>query len=122
MQPGRSSSGVVDIRPTQARIAAVIRALMAANQESQGDLARFLHVDQTAISRMLNGTRKMTVDELAAVAEHYGQDPGVFFAGVEDLIRSRCFSGLRLVHSSAPGQLELDFDHDGQPAELAVVS
>lgn len=67
------------------RIAGVVRMLMAAAQEDQGDLARVLHKDQTTVSRMLNGTRKMTVDELDAIAQHFDVSVGTLFAGPEAL-------------------------------------
>lgn len=76
-------------RPAQSRIAGVIRALMASRQEGQADLARLLHVEQSTISKMLTGSRKMTVDELDLIADYYGQDPTVFFRGVDELFRGR---------------------------------
>lgn len=72
-------------RAAQQRIAGVIRMLMAAGEEDQGDLARVLHKDQTAVSRMLSGGRKMTVDELDAIAAHYDVSVATLFAGPDAL-------------------------------------
>lgn len=73
-------------RAAQVRIGRTIRAFMAARGEKQTDLAHLLSIDPGQVSRMLTGTRKMTVDELAIVAAHYGRHPGVFFDEFEDLV------------------------------------
>jgi antitoxin component HigA of HigAB toxin-antitoxin module len=78
-----------DDRPTQVRIATIIKGLMAMRGEDQEDLAGVLFINQSAVSKMLRGTRKMTVDELALIAAHYDLEPAVFFRDPEELFRSR---------------------------------
>lgn len=115
----------------QARIARMIRAYMAAAGERQADLATLLNVDQTQISRILAGRRKLTVDELELIADHYDRHPGAFFEGLNGAPRQNWKKltgpdhGLRLVHDAdtdgdgtrpGPGQMTLPFR-----AQLRVV-
>lgn len=105
----------------------VIRGLMGfSGIGSAAELADVVDIKLGTLYNRLNKGKPWLASELAELARFFDVDPGIFYKDVDTLVpedlRSRCFSGLRLVHSSAPGQLELDFDHDGQPAELAVVS
>lgn len=96
----------------QMRISTMIRAHMAASGELQADLARVLHVGQETVSRILSGKRKLTVDELEAIAEHYGRHPGDFFDGWGQNRKEMTVADLRLVSGGAeiaPGQLALPF-------------
>lgn len=77
-----------DQRPAQLRIASAIRTLMAAKGEDQADLAALLHMDQPGVSKMLRGVRKMTVDELAIVCDHYDVGAGILLEGAESVIRT----------------------------------
>lgn len=74
-------------RTAQDRIAGVIRALMAAHGEDQDDLGAVIHLGQSGVSRLLRGERRMTVDELDLLAQHYHVEPNVFFAGPEAAFR-----------------------------------
>lgn len=55
-----------------AEIATRIRDLLQRRGDTQGDLARVLDIDDSAVSRLLAGRRGLAAAELAALCEHYG--------------------------------------------------
>ena len=52
--------------------AANVRALLAYHRATQHDLAALLNVSQATVSRRIAGEVPFDVDELAAIASHYG--------------------------------------------------
>lgn len=74
--------------------------MLAANDESQNDLAAALNLDSGAISRSMHGKRAWKLEEIEAMAHHFDVDISTFFVEPGELLRSRCFS-------TAVDQLEL---------------
>lgn len=115
--PRTSSDGSAQIR-----IAKMVKACMGANDEYQVDLARLLNIDQTQVSKLLRGLRRLTVDELETIAAHYGRHPGAFYDGFDstDAVRSGrgtsplTSTDLRLLdgegHDLDPGPVQLSFE------------
>ena len=58
---------------------AKIKALMAEHGHNQKDLADILGLSQQWIVRKLDGRAQMTVEELLTIANHYGENPTIFF-------------------------------------------
>lgn len=82
---------------TQARIAGVIKLYMAHHDESQTMLAEAIGVGQTDVSKILSCKKKLTIDLLGRIAQHYDIGYETLLAGPEELLRSRCFSPKTLV-------------------------
>lgn len=59
-------------RDSQHRVAESVRVLLAYKSLSQRDLADYLGHPASMVSKMLNGSRKMTVDELSTLARFFG--------------------------------------------------
>lgn len=53
-------------------IAGRVRALLDERGATQADLARVLSLDESSVSKLLNGRRGLAVTELASLCEHYG--------------------------------------------------
>lgn len=66
-----------------ARVGRNVRAELARNDLTQGDLARHLHITQPAVSRRLAGERAFNVDELAVIARVVGVPMSRLVAGTE---------------------------------------
>jgi HTH-type transcriptional regulator/antitoxin HigA len=56
----------------------ILRELMRSNGLSQTDLAREVGIVQSTISNVLNGSRKLTKNQVIKLAEFFGVDPSVF--------------------------------------------
>lgn len=65
-------------------IAARIRALLEERGATQADLASVLELDESSISKLLNGRRGLAATELAALCEHYGVRSDLLLFGVRD--------------------------------------
>jgi transcriptional regulator with XRE-family HTH domain len=57
---------------TQERIGESVRALSAAFEDQQTDLAKVLGVTQVSVSRKLRGQTKWSLADVDALAAHYG--------------------------------------------------
>lgn len=66
---------------TDSRVRAVVRMLLAAGNQPKDSLAETLGISRTSVYSKLSGTSAFTVAEVAAMARHFGVEPGVFFAG-----------------------------------------
>lgn len=97
--------------PAHVVIAHTVKTLLKHSDREQTDLAEFLHYEASTISRMLNGKRKITVDEVALLAEFFGCSVQLLFDGLDGVldIRSKCSSVLTLVMGDGDGHL---FDPD----------
>lgn len=73
---------------------------LAENRTSLRDLARYLLLDPSAVSRMLNGDRKMSADEQDGIATFFG-------LGVEEVAMRR--------RGEAPGFSERPASHRPEP-------
>lgn len=60
-------------------VAENVRALMARTRTKQQALAVALGMTQGAVSKKVNGDRPFTLDEVEAVAEHFGVPVTTFF-------------------------------------------
>lgn len=60
-----------------------IAALMGVHGERQEDLAQGLGLTQGSVSLKLSGRSRITLDDVDAIAEHYGITPGQLLTGVE---------------------------------------
>lgn len=67
-------------------VSRVVRTLMTARAEDQGDLAHVLGVTQAAVSNKLTGKTRWSIDDLDRMAEHYGIRAGDFLRGPADLL------------------------------------
>lgn len=76
----------------QLRVAGVVKALMEDAGETQDELGAAIGLNSSSLSRALDGKRKMSVDELAAIAEHYDVGYNAFFQGIGSLIRTGRFA------------------------------
>ena len=56
----------------------VLRELIASSGLSQQKLAKAVGIAQSSISAILNGTRKLTVDQIVKLAQHFQVSPAVF--------------------------------------------
>jgi len=91
--------GAEEEDPRQA-VATEVRVLMARHRINQKQLAEAVGIKQPSLSRRLSGEIAFDIDELAAIARHFG-------VALSDLVaRSRCFS---LIAGDGPevGQLSL---------------
>ena len=66
---------------TQDHVAASARALAAAFQDKQVDLAEALGISQNAVSRKLNGTIRWSVADMGVLAKRYGVTVDQLMAG-----------------------------------------
>lgn len=93
-------------REVQTSVGRVVKALMALTGTNQADLAEWLHMDASIVSKMLTGARKMTVDDLVAIAGFFPDtSPADLLADPEELLRTRSFSTpeLALIQGSGDG-------------------
>jgi transcriptional regulator with XRE-family HTH domain len=58
---------------------AKIKALMAEHGHTQADLAIVVDVTVGQLSRKINGRADFRIEELLAIANHYGEHPAYFF-------------------------------------------
>lgn len=70
-------------------VAKTVRILMAAQDMSQSDLAARINLDSSSISRVMNGKRRWTLDELYRIADVFDIDICDLFQP-EVTVRSRC--------------------------------
>jgi hypothetical protein len=70
------------------RVRAVVRVLMAANGMRPADLAAQLGMTKNQVWDRMRGDRAWTVSEVAGMAEVFGADVAVFFAGPEAILGS----------------------------------
>ena len=75
--------GNVDIN-----IGRVLRVLCRAHELTQQQLAEKFGMSMSALNERLAGKRRFTAVEIAAFAEHFGVDPGVFFKDPVELVGS----------------------------------
>ena len=59
----------------RSRVAAEVRAAVARNGISRGDLAEKLGINPDVLSRKLNGSAPIGLDEIAAIARALNIDP-----------------------------------------------
>ena len=55
--------------------AELLRLVLAERDESAGDLARLLGIDDSLVYRVLRGERQLTAVQIRKVADSYGLDP-----------------------------------------------
>lgn len=70
------------------RVTDTINALLGVYGHKRRDLAEHLHVDAATVTRMLNGTRKISIDTADDIAAFFGVPVSVLFDG-GDAIRER---------------------------------
>lgn len=70
-------------------IAARLRGRIARFDLNQADLAKICGVSQSQFSKIIRGTRPMTVDQLAAVCEALGLSIGQLVSEVEEFAQER---------------------------------
>lgn len=70
-------------------IAARLRGRIARFDLNQADLAKICGVSQSQFSKIIRGTRPMTVDQLAAVCEALGLSVGQLVGEVEEFAQER---------------------------------
>lgn len=74
---------------TQRDIARVVKTLLAHQNKNQSDLAAYMNVGHSAISKALNNPhRSWTVDELLKLADFFEVSPMLLLDGPENLIRA----------------------------------
>jgi hypothetical protein len=73
--------GDADDRPLTERVSQEVRALMGRHQVSQGRLAAWLGVNQTAVSARLRGATEWKVKEIERVAEGFAVHPASLMGG-----------------------------------------
>jgi HTH-type transcriptional regulator/antitoxin HigA len=56
----------------------VLRELMRSNDLSQARLAKAVHISQSTLSAVLNGTRSLTKVQVVALARHFHVSPAAF--------------------------------------------
>lgn len=56
----------------------VLRELMLMKRTTQGQIAHLLGTQQSNVSALLTGRRKMNADQVALLAEFFGVDPSLF--------------------------------------------
>ncbi|QIK63797.1 helix-turn-helix transcriptional regulator [Leucobacter viscericola] len=65
-------------------VASQIRALMAKFNISQKDLAESVSISQSQLSKMVRGTRPITIDQLDAICWALGTSPSTLLAEAEE--------------------------------------
>lgn len=73
--------------PLTERVSEEVRALMGRHQISQGAVAQWLGVNQTAVSARLRGATEWKVSEIETVAAHFGVHPAVLMGVNAELPR-----------------------------------
>ena len=73
--------------PLTERVSEEVRALMGRHKVSQGVIAHWLGVNQTAVSARLRGTTGWKVSEIEAVAAGFGVHPAVLMGVNAELPR-----------------------------------
>lgn len=69
-----------------------IRALMARDRITQGQMAPILGIGQSDLSRKLNNRRPWSLGDVRRAAEHFDVAPERLLDDPGDLLRSRCSS------------------------------
>lgn len=71
-----SYSCIMRPSPEDLNRARYVRTLLAYHGHNQTDLGQIIGVTQANASQKLRGQRRFHADELLAIADHYGLDPG----------------------------------------------
>ncbi len=92
--------------PIQRNVTQVLRTLLLAHGEDQSDVAKALRVTQAAVSNKMAGKTRWSLDDVEALAEHFGmEDPGLFLNDPRALL-----SGIGFSKSGPRGRRNYDGD------------
>jgi predicted XRE-type DNA-binding protein len=72
--------------PLQKNISRVVKVLMTAHDQNQGDIATALELTQATVSHKLAGHTRWAIEDLAMLARHFGIDPWDFLMPPTNLV------------------------------------